>query len=179
MLKVFLQLPRKFCDLVTYLFNEDGTLSDAFIREVAVLPVGIVVWQPTTVIPNGWLLCDGREIERAAYQQLLAVIGTTFGNGNGSTTFNLPDLRGMFLMGKNSTRAIGDTGGEETHVLTIPEMPAHTHLFYPLVSVDANNGGANGRAYGPTQTIDTSVTGGDAAHNNLPPYVIGAFIIKM
>lgn len=166
------------CDFFTWALNPDGTLTDTFIREVAALPVGIVVWQPTTVIPNGWLYCDGREIERAAYPQLLAVIGTTFGNGNGSTTFNLPDLRGMFLMGKNSTRAIGDTGGEETHVLTIPEMPAHTHLFYPLVVKDANNGGANGLQYGPTQTLDTSVTGADAAHNNLPPFTVGTFIIK-
>lgn len=183
---VFLKLPAKLCQFFTWALNSDGSLSDAFIREVAVLPVGIVVWQPTTVIPNGWLLCDGREVDRDTYPQLLAAIGTTFGAGDGSTTFNLPDLRGRFLMGKNSTRSIGDTGGEETHLLTGAESgtSAHTHGISQIRwsnthGFDNSNGSGDGTTDQFTPVTDASVAA-DALvpHNTLPPFVIGVFIIR-
>jgi hypothetical protein len=67
--------------------------------------------------------------------------------------------------------------GEDKHTLTVPEMPAHAHNFFPLVTADANNGGANGVQYGTTANVATSSTGGDAAHNNLPPFY-GVYFIK-
>jgi len=67
--------------------------------------------------------------------------------------------------------------GEDKHTLTVPEMPAHAHNFFPLVTADANNGGANGVQYGTTANVATSPTGGDAAHNNLPPFY-GVYFIK-
>lgn len=81
---------------------------------------------------DGWLLCDGREVFRDAYPQLFAVIGTSFGAGNGVSTFKLPDGRGRVpgIIGNGvglTSRIMGQAIGEETHTLTTNEMPAHTH----------------------------------------------------
>ena len=78
------------------------------------------------------------------------------------------------VMGKATSTSIA---GEDKHTLTIPEMPAHTHNFFPLVTADANNGGANGVQYGTTANVATSSTGDGTAHNNLPPFY-GVYFIK-
>lgn len=94
--------------------------------------------------PNGWLLCYGQAISRAAYPNLFAKIGTTFGAGDGATTFNVPDARGRAAIGKDdmggtaagrvtaagggiAAATLGATGGAEAHALTTAQMPAHTH----------------------------------------------------
>lgn len=79
-----------------------------------------------------WLLCDGRSISRTEYSDLFEAIGTAFGVGNGSTTFNIPDARGRVLGAIGSgtgltPRSLGDTVGAETHTLTTGEMPSHNH----------------------------------------------------
>jgi microcystin-dependent protein len=82
-----------------------------------------------------WLIMDGRAISRSTYSVLFALIGTTYGPGNGSTTFNIPDWRGRLILGADhsgtgsglSSHALNSTGGAETHVLTETEMPAHSH----------------------------------------------------
>lgn len=78
-------------------------------------------------VPSGWLLCDGSAISRATYAALFAVIGTTWGVGDGSTTFNLPDMRGRFPLGRAAAgtgSALGSTGGSLDHTHT---GPSHTH----------------------------------------------------
>ena len=77
----------------------------------------------------------------------------------------------------NGTATSTAVVGEDQHTLTVPEIPAHTHNFFPLVTADANNGGANGVQYGTTANVPTSSTGGGAAHNNLPPFY-GVYFIK-
>ena len=77
----------------------------------------------------------------------------------------------------NGTATATSIVGEDQHTLTVPEIPAHTHNFFPLVTADANNGGANGVQYGTTANVATSSTGGGAAHNNLPPFY-GVYFIK-
>lgn len=78
------------------------------------------------------------------------------------------------VQGTTTTTAVA---GEDQHTLTVPEIPAHTHNFFPLVTADANNGGANGVQYGTTANVATSSTGGGVAHNNLPPFY-GVYFIK-
>jgi microcystin-dependent protein len=79
-----------------------------------------------------WMICDGRAISRTTYAALFALISTTYGAGNGSTTFNIPDTRGRGTIGSGTgagltARTRGATGGEETHVLTLAENGPHTH----------------------------------------------------
>jgi microcystin-dependent protein len=99
----------------------------------------------TTTAPSGWLLANGDAISRTTYSSLFSAIGTTYGTGNGSTTFNLPDLRGRLPMGSGTgvglnasgtgvtsgtamtARALGAWFGEETHLLTTAELASHTH----------------------------------------------------
>jgi microcystin-dependent protein len=77
--------------------------------------------------PSGWLFCTGGELSRADEAGLFSAIGTTYGAGDGSTTFNLPDMRDRMPVGAGATYPLGATGGEATHRLSVAEMPSHTH----------------------------------------------------
>lgn len=78
--------------------------------------------------PTGWMLCDGAAISRTSYSALFAAIGDTFGSGDGSSTFNLPNFINRSPLGAG-TRSVGTTGGGETHALQASELPSHTHGF--------------------------------------------------
>lgn len=81
-------------------------------------PTGLISPWPTVTAPTAWLLCNGSAVSRTTYSLLFAVIGTVFGSGDGSTTFNLPDLRGRVAMGVGSSPApggVGATAGATTH----------------------------------------------------------------
>jgi len=90
-------------------------------------PAGIIMPFAGTAVPEGYLMCDGSAVSRSTYATLFGVIGTTFGAGDGSTTFNLPDLSGRVPLGMSSTHLLGSTGGSETVTLTEQELPAHVH----------------------------------------------------
>jgi microcystin-dependent protein len=90
-------------------------------------PAGIVMPFAGSVAPQGYLLCDGSAVSRTDYADLFAAIGTTYGAGDGSSTFNVPDLSGRVVLGVSQSHALGTTGGEATHVLTEQELPAHSH----------------------------------------------------
>lgn len=99
--------------------------------------------------PTGWLLCYGQAISRTTYSDLFATVGTTYGNGDGSTTFNLPDLRGRTIAGKDDMGgtsanrltsalngdSLGASGGAEEHTLSTAQMPAHRHFIAANVSL--------------------------------------------
>lgn len=76
--------------------DDNGRISDA---KGFITPVGAIIMHSSSTVPVGWLICDGTALSRTAYSELFAVIGTTWGSGDGSTTFNIPDFRGMFLRG--------------------------------------------------------------------------------
>lgn len=95
------------------------------------LPIATSVSGYWTTAPLGYLLEDGSAVSRSTYEDLFAVIGTTYGAGDGSTTFNLPDSRGRVVVNKNASDAefatVGQKFGEKLHSLSIAEMPAHNH----------------------------------------------------
>lgn len=91
-------------------------------------PAGIVMPFAGSTAPQGYLLCDGSAVSRTDYADLFAAIGTVYGAGDGSSTFNVPDLSGRVVLGVSQSHALGTTGGEATHTLTESELPAHSHV---------------------------------------------------
>ena len=73
----------------------------------ALIPPGTIIHYAGRTVPSGWLICNGANVSRTDYAALFAAIGTTYGAGNGSTTFGLPNLNGRFLEGTTSTSEVG------------------------------------------------------------------------
>lgn len=122
--------------------DDGGTLSSS----IGIIPTGGLLAYGGSSAPSGYLLCDGSAVSRSTYAALFSTIGTTYGVGDGSTTFNLPDMRGRHAVGAGTgtgggasgsgaptggstltARAAGNWAGEETHTLTTAQMPTHTH----------------------------------------------------
>jgi len=146
-------------------------------------PVGAVLEFAGAAAPTGWLLCNGAAISRTTYAALYVMIGTAFGVGDGSTTFNVPDARGRATIGAGAgtgltSRSLAATGGAETHTLTTAEMPAHAHAANPSHTfMEATAGGpsgtnnAGGSSFPNTLASETANTGGGGAHNNVQPFL--------
>jgi len=100
------------------------------------LPIGVIIPAAKQNPSNSWLLCDGTAYSRTTYAGLYGVIGDTFGTGDGSTTFNVPDLKGRAPISVDvsgsrvgEALALGATGGTSTVALSIDEIPAHSHTI--------------------------------------------------
>ena len=110
---------------------ETGQFKDLKVKTSDTLPIGTQVAYGGAVPPTGWLICDGSAVSRTTYAELFKVIGTSYGAGDGSTTFNLPNKKGRVSAGYDSTNskfnAIGKKLGEETHTLTVQELASHNH----------------------------------------------------
>lgn len=128
--------------------------------------------------PDGWLICNGAAISRTTYAALFTNIGTTFGTGDGSTTFNIPDFRGRFPLGKAAAgtgSTLGGTGGNIDHTHS---QPAHYHTkgTGATLSVDINHDHAavtSGASSGHTHSIDPpAFTGGTGWVSNDHAHVI-------
>jgi microcystin-dependent protein len=150
----------------------------------AVIPTGFITPWYSDEIPSWGLELNGQAVSRATYSALFSLWGTTFGAGDGSTTFNLPDMKGRVMVGVDGTQAefntLGETGGEKTHTLTATEMPSHTHgtgVLAPTVFGSAGGTYSARVATNPASGITTTATGGDGAHNNLQPYLATRFVV--
>lgn len=90
---------------------------------------GSIFMYAGSTAPSGFLICDGSAVSRSTYSALFDAIGTMFGAGDGSTTFQLPDMSGRVAVGSSVNRHLGSTGGEESHVLISDEMATHDHEY--------------------------------------------------
>ena len=160
----------------------------------------IVPWAKSST-PTGWLECDGSAVSRTTYADLFTAIGTTYGSGDGSTTFNVPDLRGRTVCGKDNMggsaanrltsgstidgSTLGTAGGAQTHTISTSEMPAHRHGADTVDNgaVPDTFGGSSanyGVHWSPNNTADHlwTSTGGGGAHANVQPSIVLNYIIK-
>lgn len=160
------------------------------------ISAGAIWLWPGSTAPEGWLLCNGQAVSRTTYAGLFGVLGTAYGQGDGSTTFNVPDLTGRVPMGTNGTYPLASKGGETAHTLSEAELPAvngylEFHNIYTGTNLADVKNAFSGqkidgkyRDGGSTQTGASSYVvvnldfGQDAAHNNMQPYLAQNYIIK-
>ena len=136
--------------MLTVAHNTDGSH-----QADALNPSGAMVMFGGASAPTGWLLCDGAAVSRATYATLFAAIGTTWGVGDGSTTFNVPDMRGRAPIGAGTgsgltPRTLGSKLGEENHALTLAENGTHTHTG----GLHAHTGGAHNHTIATSTVAD-------------------------
>ncbi|MDB5179401.1 MAG: hypothetical protein JWN12_33 [Candidatus Saccharibacteria bacterium] len=161
-----------------------GTYPDCY--DYDSLPVGTSIAGYWTTPPDQYLLEDGSAVSRTTYADLFALIGTTYGTGDGSTTFNVPDSRGRATVGLSAADAefntIGEKYGEKSHTVTLNEIPSHSHAQ----NVSANTGGSavrndyssDGAGGSYPQGVNTNTAGGGAASNVIQPSIVMQYAIK-
>lgn len=147
--------------------------------------------------PNGWALCNGQLLPISENETLFFVLGTTYG-GDGQATFALPDLRGRLPIHQGtgpglSTVALGETGGAESHTLTVNQIPVHSHPLLASADLGNSSGVANNVvARSPSASLyiedapavnanpaAVPVVGGSQPHTNFQPYLCINFIISL
>ena len=166
------------------------------------IPTATIVPWSTASVPTGFLECNGTAVSRSTYSALFAIVGTTYGVGDGSTTFNVPDLQDNVPIGKSPTKNVASTGGANTvastgnvggstgsYTLTEPEIPSHSHGGGGTqFGGSQNQPGEPLKGYTPTSTGSTG-GGGGHAHNMsatftgdatsvVQPYLTVMYIIK-
>lgn len=192
-----------WADTATGLLKQRNAANNAWVTlfplATTVDPSGTIKLYAGASAPTGYLICDGTAVSRTTYADLFTAIGTTFGVGNGTTTFNVPDFRRRVPVGAGGTgtgtlgNALGNTGGAETHTLAISEMPLHGHPYRASSGggIGSNTTGGfmvdsdldqNYSAFtgAPTEAMGEQIggTGGGGAHNNMPPSLVVNYIIK-
>jgi len=154
-----------------------------------IIPIGIEMFWPVLTPPAHWIRLFGQAISRTTYAAYFALIGTTYGAGDGSTTFNVPPWYGRTGIGVDTgntvitsssvnganAATVGGLGGAETHTLTTAQMPAHTHGAFSV------GGGASAQflSSGASATVQSQSTGGGGAHSNTQPWMARAVIAYM
>lgn len=171
-----------------------GVILQSNLGNAGTVPTGTIIPTalPTGTTIAGWLECNGTAISRTTYATLFGAVGTAFGVGDGSTTFNLPDLRGRIPLGSGQGQGTrtgtavgtgtptgtplgnfnrGEWGGEEAHKLASGELPPHTHNYSPA---NQAGGGASNSTGGPVGGIAATTDGGFA---NTPAAVMQPFLV--
>ena len=157
-----------------------------------IVPIGgIIPYGGASPYPGGYLLCDGAAVSRITFADLFAIIGIAYGPGDGSTTFNVPDMKTInnFARGAVNDAGRGNTGGAPTHVLTTAQLAAHDHPRGPSGKSLSNSADPTGGVHPSNPNIATvnqtnraavvtGSAGSGTAHNNEPQFVDFNWIIK-
>lgn len=188
-LRRFWDLASRMCDFFSWMLDSDGSLTEEFITEITsnTIPPGTLISSATVNMGTGWLLCNGAAVSRTTYASLFLAIGTRYGAGDNSTTFNLPDARGRSLIGAGlgsglTNRDISTVNvGSETVTMTLANLINHQH---DILSFGAGATGGDGGDIlnepdpGPDRTHQTEIEGGgdpptpmDIVHPCLIAYV--------
>jgi microcystin-dependent protein len=152
----------------------------------AVMPTGGVMMWAANVAPTGWLLCNGAAVSRTTFAGLFAIIGSTFGNGDGATTFNVPNYTNRLPVGAGGLYTIGTTGGSKdatlvshTHTATGTFVTGVTRTFINVDgAVEATIANVLSNVSTTTGTATISTSGSSDTDANMPPYLTINFIIK-
>jgi microcystin-dependent protein len=180
-------------------YNWDGE----YLTSLQGVNTGLIIPWGSASIPSGFLECDGQAVSRSTYAALFAVISTTYGSGDGSTTFNVPNLTDRTVVNKSNTKNLAQTGGANTvtrtgniggssgsTAITTAQMPSHTH-GNAIVSMGggissgeeesatanvANTSASAGQGLGHTHNLSANFTGD--AGSVLQPYIVVIYIIK-
>ncbi len=165
-------------------FEYDGTQFQVMAETPVAITVGTIMAWPTSTVPSGWLECYGQAISRTTYSALFNVLSTSYGIGNGSTTFNLPDMRGRVIAGEDDMGGasanrltgvtgsvdgdgLGNTGGEETHTLVTAELASHTHVVSGNTGPTADFDHTHAFAYNTTSATFNAGGGGTSVVQSL------------
>ena len=181
--------------------------SGASLTGIEGIPTATIVPWSSSSVPTGFLECNGANVSRSTYADLFGIIGTTYGSGDGSSTFGLPDLQDNVAVGKSTNKALASTGGANTvqstgnvggstanATLSTPQLASHSHSVPRSNPPGGNSPGVatgqfyNGNAAGNFST-GNSGSGGTHSHNMsatftgdstsvLQPYLAIIYIIK-
>ena len=162
--------------------------SGAWTAGASPMPTGGIIPYAGSSAPTGWLICDGSSVSTTTYAALFAVVAYTYG-GSGAN-FNLPDLTGRVVAGKEAAETrlttagsginggtLGAAGGTETHILTEAQIPAHTHNYNQNANATVGDPGSTASS-GNQSGATTGSTGGGGAHLNTQPTIVLNYIIK-
>jgi microcystin-dependent protein len=147
------------------------------------VPSGTLLPFAGGTVPDGYLLCNGAAVSRTTYARLFTAIGTAWGVGNGSTTFNVPDGRGRTMIGAGTgsgltARTLGTSLGEESHTQTTDELVAHDHAYNHDGAEQGVNSGTQLARYPALGSYATGSKGGGQPFNIMQPSFVGNWIIK-
>jgi microcystin-dependent protein len=139
-------------------------------------------------VPSNYVECNGQAISRISFAAYFALVGTKYGVGDGSTTFNVPDFRGRYSLGRGqgtglTNRVSGTGGGEETHILALAELTAHAHVQtrFSITPVSGVNLATDTNTGTQVNAVtNTSTQGSGTGHNTMAPFLCGGmFCVKV
>jgi microcystin-dependent protein len=179
-----------------------GKISNSISSGSSNMPIGSIITYAGIIPPSGWAFCNGDTLNRNTYSSLFSIIGTIYGSGDSAywaqvsmpgRTFNLPDLRARVPVGVGQTSYnsinggnsvtdlynLGMRGGEEKHILSIAEMPAHNHSLRPSYGGGGYQTGGLKADPAATGSDSSGLTGGNQQHNVMQPFLVLNYIIKI